>query len=242
MNSDNRERGVSDLFRLVFGGMNEMINRFDESKAFDYENGFYLTTSVNRMGNILAHYELYKKIIDLPGAVVECGVFRGGTLIQLATFRELLETENSRKIIGFDVFGEFPEAKNLADQKFRESWVNETNNEFLTREELAQSFAYKGVGNVELVKGDILETARQYVADHPELKIAFLHIDTDIYEPAKEALDVFYDRVVKGGVVVFDDYGTVGGETLAVDEFFGESVPELRKIRFSHGKPSYLVR
>ena len=55
MNSDNRERGVSDLFRLVFGGMNEMINRFDESKAFDYENGFYLTTSVNRMGNILAH-------------------------------------------------------------------------------------------------------------------------------------------------------------------------------------------
>ena len=47
---------------------------------------------------------------------------------------------------------------------------------------------------------------------------------------------------MKGGVVVFDDYGTVGGETLAVDEFFGESVPELRKIRFSHGKPSYLVR
>ncbi len=55
-----------------------MINRFDETKAFDYENGFYLTSRVSRMGNILAHYELYKKIIDRPGAIVECGVFRGG--------------------------------------------------------------------------------------------------------------------------------------------------------------------
>ena len=219
-----------------------MINRFDESKPFDYENGFYLTTQVERMGNILAHYELYKKIIDLPGAVVECGVFRGGTLIQFATFRELIETESSRKIIGFDVFGEFPEAQNAADQKFRESWVKETNNEFLTKEELAQSLAHKRIGNVELVKGDILETARCYVANHPELKIALLHIDTDIYEPAKEALDVFFDRVVKGGVVVFDDYGTVDGETRAVDEFFGETKPELRKFRFAHGKPSYIVR
>ena len=219
-----------------------MINRFDESKPYDYENGFYLTTSVDRMGNILAHYELSKKIIDLPGSIVECGVFRGGTLIQFASFRELLETENSRKIIGFDVFGEFPEAKNTADRKFRESWVEETNNEFLTEEELAQSLVHKGIGNVELVKGDILETVKRYVDNHPELKIALLHIDTDIYEPAKEALNVFYDRVVKGGVVAFDDYGTVGGETLAVDEFFGEMKPELRKFRFSHGKPSYLIR
>ena len=70
-----------------------MINRFDESKAFDYENGFYLTTSVNRMGNILAHYELYKKIIDLPGAVVECGVFRGGTLILSRTVDKFLTRE-----------------------------------------------------------------------------------------------------------------------------------------------------
>lgn len=140
------------------------------------------------------------------------------------------------------MFGEFPEAKNTADRKFRESWVEETNNEFLTEEELAQSLVHKGIGNVELVKGDILETVKRYVDNHPELKIALLHIDTDIYEPAKEALNVFYDRVVKGGVVAFDDYGTVGGETLAVDEFFGEMKPELRKFRFSHGKPSYLIR
>ena len=42
-----------------------MIAKYDTDKAFDYENGFYLTSKPYRMGNILAHYELYKKIIDL---------------------------------------------------------------------------------------------------------------------------------------------------------------------------------
>ena len=42
-----------------------MIGKYDEKKCFDYENGFYLTTEAYRMGNILAHYELYKKIVQL---------------------------------------------------------------------------------------------------------------------------------------------------------------------------------
>ena len=49
-----------------------MINKFDETKPMDYENGFYLTTAPSRIGNILAHYELYKMITNLPGDVVEC--------------------------------------------------------------------------------------------------------------------------------------------------------------------------
>ena len=55
-----------------------MINKWNEEEAFFYENGFYLTSGVSRIGNILSHYELYKKIINMPGDVVECGVFRGG--------------------------------------------------------------------------------------------------------------------------------------------------------------------
>lgn len=82
--------------------------KFLREKAFDYENGFILTSDVYRLGNIMAHYELYKKIISLPGALVELGVFKGNSLIQFATFRELLENERSRKIIGFDTFGMFP--------------------------------------------------------------------------------------------------------------------------------------
>jgi len=55
-----------------------MINQFDENNSFNYENGFYLTSKPYRLGNMLAHYEIYKMITSLPGSVVELGVFRGG--------------------------------------------------------------------------------------------------------------------------------------------------------------------
>lgn len=85
-----------------------MISKFDENKKWDYENGFLLTSEPYRIGNILAHYELYKKILEIPGDVIELGVFKGSSIIQFSTFRVLLENEMARKIVGFDVFGEFP--------------------------------------------------------------------------------------------------------------------------------------
>ena len=88
--------------------MNQM--KYTVGNAFDYENGFILTSEPYRLGNILAHYELYKKIVHLPGDVVELGVFKGNSLIQFATFRSLLENDKSRKIVGFDAFGEFPQS------------------------------------------------------------------------------------------------------------------------------------
>ena len=56
------------------------------------------------------------------------------------------------------MFDVFPTAHNDADQKFREKWVKETNNEYLTKSELEKSLQYKEIGNVELVQGDILDT------------------------------------------------------------------------------------
>lgn len=218
-----------------------MINVYDENKKMDYENGFYLTSDVSRLGNIISHYELYKMITDIPGDVVEFGVFKGGSLTQFATFRELLENENSRKIIGFDVFGEFPQADNEPDRQFREKWVKETNNNFLSREEIYHSMELKGIGNIELIKGDILETLPVYIAEHPHLKVALMHIDTDIYAPSKIALELLYERVVKNGVIIFDDYG-VAGETEAVDEFFNDKDYIIHKFSFSHRKPSFVIK
>lgn len=218
-----------------------MLNNWNEEKALFYENGFYLTSKKGRMSNILSHYEIYKKIINYPGDVVELGVFRGGSLIQFATYRELLENVNSRKIWGFDVFGPFPKAHNEEDEKFRRAWINETNDEYLTKEELEKVLDYKEISNVELIKGDVVETIPTFLQDNPNLRIALLHVDTDLYEPAKVALNYLYDRVVKGGLILFDDY-TVAGETGAVDNFFKDKNVELKKLTISQHKPSYIIK
>lgn len=218
-----------------------MINKYDETKAMDYENGFYLTSNTSRMGNIIAHYELYKRIINLPGDVIELGVFKGGALIQFATYRELLENEKSRKIIGFDVFGEFPQADNEADEKFRQRWIEDTGNSFLETDEIYQSLSLKKLDNVELVKGNIIETLPKYIEEHPHLIVSLLHIDTDVYRPAKVGLELLYDKVVKNGIIVFDDYG-IAGETEAVNEFLQDKDYVINKYSFSHHKPSYIVK
>lgn len=217
-----------------------MIYKYDEKKSYEYENGFFLTSKPSRIGVIMAHYELYKMIMDLPGDLVECGVFKGASLMQWCAFRELLENENSRKIIGFDMFGEFPKTKNPGDDRFRKEWIEETGNEYMTEKELYDSLKFKNIGNVELIKGDILETIEPYFNKNPYSKIALLHIDTDIYEPAKKILETLYDRVVTGGVIIADDYG-IAGETKAIDDFFGKDL-KIKKFSFSHVRPSFLIK
>lgn len=220
-----------------------MISKYNEEKSFDYENGFYLTSDKYRMGNILAHYELYKKIVGLPGDVIELGVFKGSSLIQFCTFRDLLENENARKIIGFDMFGSFPKTDKVeSDNVFIDKWNSQFEDDFLSQEDLYKSLEHKNIDNVQLVKGNILETLNQYLIDNPHTRISLLHIDTDVYEPSKLGLELLFDRVVKGGVIIFDDYATVEGETLAVEEFFQDKDYVLRKFPFSHTKPSYIIK
>lgn len=220
-----------------------MIGKWDERKKFDYENGFYLTSEPYRLGNIMAHYELYKKIIGVPGDIIELGVFKGGGLIQFSTFRELLENENSRKIIGFDVFGRFPQGERLeSDKQFVSNWNELFQNEFLSKDDIYRSLEIKNIHNVQLVEGDICDTVAKYLKENPQTRISLLHIDVDIYEPAKVGLEKLFERVVRGGVIILDDYACIEGETLAVDEFFTGRDYIINKFPFSHAKPSYIIK
>lgn len=214
---------------------------FDINKSWDYENGFYLTSDLTRIGKILAHYELYKKISDLPGDIVETGVFKGVSFIRWLSFRNLLENENSRKVIGFDIFDEFPSITFEKDKKYKEEFVSSAGKS-LAKDSLANVLGNKGLKNFELVKGDILETIPKYVEENPHLKIALLHIDTDTYEPVEVTLERMWDRVVKGGIVILDDYGVWPGETQAVDDFFKDKNVQIKKLSISHDRPSYIIK
>jgi hypothetical protein len=60
-------------------------------------------------------------------------------------------------------------------------------------------------GNVELIKGLIQDTLPGFLAKHPDKKIAFIHIDTDIYAPAKTVLNLCKNRLVPGSIILFDE-------------------------------------
>lgn len=218
-----------------------IINNFDTDKMFDYENGFYTTANESRFGKLLAQYEIYKKIIGLPGAIVECGLFKGNSFFRFAHFRDIFESIYSRKLIGFDTFGKFPKTNFAEDEKYVNNFINSAGEKSIKIKEIRRVMKYKNIQNYELIKGDIINTVPQYCSDNPHLKIALLHIDTDVYEPAVTILQNMFDRVVKNGIVMLDDYATFPGETKAVDEFIKDRNLLVQKLSISH-IPSYIVK
>lgn len=214
---------------------------YDPANVWDYENGFYLVSDPTRLGKILAHYELYKKIVQVPGHVIELGVFKGASFIRFLTFRNLLETQQSRRVTGFDAFGDFPLPSNEHDKRFARNWQHHAGSG-IPVDELHKALKQKRMENYELVPGDILKTLPEYLASNPQLKVALLHIDTDVFEPARLGLELLWERIVRGGLVIFDDYGTEYGGTLAVDEFLQDRDLQLAKLPLSHATPAFLVK
>lgn len=212
---------------------------YDTEKAFDYENGFYLTGDIRRIGKLLAHYELFKSISHLPGHIVECGVFKGASAVRFTTFIQLLESPFSRKFIGFDAFGKFPESGEPGDDEFARKH-DQGAGHGIPVQELERVLAYKGFSSYELIPGNVKDTLPAYVQTHPELKIALLNLDFDVYDATRIALEHLAPRMVAGGIIMLDDYGTVAGATRAIDEYFGSRGVPIRKLPFAH-IPAYIV-
>ena len=219
-----------------------MIELPDMEQAFLWENYFYLSCDITRISKILAHYELFKMVQDVPGAIVECGVFKGPSLARFAAFRDLFGNSFSKKIIAFDTFGPFPDTDFAPDKEKRERFVKAAGDQSISEDQMMEVLKHKGCDRfVDLVAGDICTTVPQYVKDHPELKVSLLNLDTDIYEPAVVILEHLYPKIETGGVLILDDYGEFPGETKAVDDYFKGKHLEIRKFSFCM-TPCYIVK
>ena len=78
------------------------------------------------------------------------------------------------------------------------------------------------------------------------LKICLLNLDLDLYKPTKIALEHFIPHMVKGGVVIIDEYAleTFGGETKAVDDYFKKmmgSLPSIKKFSWHTNPSGYMI-
>lgn len=219
-----------------------MIKLPDFAKAFEYENNFYLSCDNKRLSKILAHYELFKMAKDLPGAMVECGVFKGASFVRFAGFRDLFGNPFSHKLIGFDIFGAFPETNFDEDKKYRDHFVQNAGEQSISKEQLIEILNKKGIDkNVELIEGDVVKTIPDYLKKNPHLKISLLNLDTDTYEPAVAILEHLWPRIVRGGVLILDDYDTFPGETKAVDDYFKDKNVKILKFPFAM-TPCYIIK
>ncbi len=194
------------------------------------------------MSKLLAQYELFKRVMEVPGAIVECGVFKGSSLARFAMFRELLANPFSKKLIAFDTFDRFPETSFQPDQEARDRFIRNGGAESIGKGQMEQVLRHKGCSrHVDLVAGDICHTVPKYFEGKPGLKISLINLDTDIYEPAVTILETLFPRLSQGGILIVDDYGVFPGETRAVDDYFRDRPEKIRKFPFCM-TPCYIVK
>lgn len=193
-----------------------------------------------QLKRFLALYELFKLVLPVKGSVIDCGVFRGFSLMSWAKLSALLEPENlTRRVYGFDSFAGFTSVSEHDQNVVTPIAVGDLRADSYgeLQELIAEYDRDRFLGHIDkvhLVRGDVTETIPQFVRDHPHLIVSLLFIDLDVYEPTKVALEHFLPRMPRGAVVAFDELDNPQwpGETLAAIEKAGLSRLELRRFEW----------
>ena len=163
----------------------------------------------------------------IPGDVIECGVYNGGTAAILA--RMATRSKMDRTVWLFDSFQGMPQTNEKDGEQARE-YVGKVVGRLDQVRKLLQR-AEANMSRVKIVAGMFQDT-------FPKVdirQIALLNLDCDWYESINLCLEKFYDSVVPGGFVSIYDYGHWPGCREAVDTFFKERSLsyELRHVDYS---------
>jgi len=199
----------------------------------------YTMTSVERL------YALHQAMSTIsrhriPGDIVECGVWRGGSLM-MAAYGLKAAGDTTRRLVACDTFEGHPRPDAELD---RDVWGRDmaaVHDEMAAAkqpwarvdlEEVRANLESTGYPseNIVLVKGMVEET----LPSDAIKDIAVLRLDTDWYASTKHILETLYSRLSYGGVLIVDDYGHMDGARRATDEFVASCPDVLHLIHVDY--------
>lgn len=201
----------------------------------------YSMTTPERVKALVDSVE-YIEAHRITGAVVECGVWRGGSMMAVA--RRLMEVGSTdRDLYLYDTFSGMPDPADV-DRDYRGRQASAV----LARTKRRPGANYWCIASIEDVRANMLSTG--YPAERLHLieglvedtvpgtapgAIALLRLDTDWYSSTLHELECLYPRVAPGGIVIIDDYGHWAGARKAVDQFIARlpAKPLLHRIDYS---------
>lgn len=189
---------------------------------------------------VIYWWKYFEAISDIPGDIVECGIGRGRSLLIISALNYFVNDEGlERTIFAYDSFEGFPEPtkEDMSSRiPHKGEWSGSPSGKYkysadFTRLVLSEAGLPVDESMLKIKKGYFSDS----LVDHPNRPIALLHIDGDLYQSYKDTLHYLYDKVVKGGVIVFDDFQSEideeerwPGSRLAVKEFLGEKFKDLK--------------
>ena len=191
-----------------------LIDIFNNSKIPESEKLQNLGLFLNRqlLTRILTLNELYKKIINVQGYILEFGVKYGQNIALFEVLRGIYEPYNyNRKIYGFDTFEGFPSVSKR-DGNHKVIKVGHNNIPMGSYQELKKILNYHESNNpishvktTNLIKGDVRKTLDKFLKNNPESIFSIIFFDFDFYEPTKYCLNKLKNRLSKNSLLVFDE-------------------------------------
>jgi len=229
----------------------ELLDLFKNTPIPDDEIQFNLGLFLSRqsMARFLWMHEIFLKVLNTPGVVMEFGVRWGQNLALFSLFRAIYEPYNyTRKVVGFDTFEGFAgtsEKDGKADIIQEGAYGVSPGYETYLDKILQYHQKEAPVSHIKkhaLVKGDAGESIEKYLRDNPETIISLAYFNMDIYQPTVRCLRAMKNHLTKGSVIGFDELVCphFPGETTALKDALG--LDNVRLIRQPYNPyPAYLV-
>jgi O-methyltransferase len=218
----------------------KMLPIAENKHNYELDEKFHQLNLYN-IRNVVYWYKYFEMIQNIPGDIVECGVGRGRSLLIICALNYLMEEseENQRVIYAYDSFEGFPtptkEDKSERKPK-RGDWSFSPSGKYKYSKELTKLILE--IGDIPFDKEKIVIKKgyfKEVLKDHPDQPIALLHIDGDLYQSYMDTLNFLFDKVIRGGIIVFDDFFVTDlgedrwpGSRRAVQEFLGKNYSKLR--------------
>lgn len=219
---------------------NEKAKINTSQKIYDSFNDFIFSNDTKVLSKLISKSILIDKTKDIPGDIVECGVFKGSGISAWLKLKRILIPNSMKKVIGFDIFDTKNLIENLSGvdkdrmkELFEDRKFSHDKNYKSILEKIIENTGFNK-DSYELIDGDISITAQQFCQKRPGFKISILYLDMDLEKPTYDALSAFWDRISIGGLVIFDEYAYhQWSESLGADKFFKEKKLQIKVLDFN---------
>ncbi|MEL7037843.1 MAG: TylF/MycF/NovP-related O-methyltransferase [Cyanobacteria bacterium J06592_8] len=211
----------------------------NQRDIYDAFEKFIFSEDTKILAKLVARTLIFEQIINVPGDIIEAGVYRGSGMLTWLKLKKILAPNALKKVIGFDYFDTESLLNSLSGQD-KTSMQGLFEVRGYQHEEGAERFVHDLITNAgfdrnsyDLIKGDISQVAQDFVSQRPGLKISCLYLDLDLQYPTYHALNAFWDRVSMGGMVVFDEYAYhQWSEAQGADQFFEEKNIQIKALHY----------
>lgn len=228
---------MKQLVKTLCNRIGYDIVRYRPPRVHDMDRAFFPILEkchALSMTSMEAKYALYGAVnyvidSDVPGDLVECGVWKGGSCLLMAETM-VGRGKTDRRIYLYDTFAGMPEPEDVdvrasTGAKAHAKWralQRDDHNEwcYSPLDEVKANLAQTDYPQDQFVfvPGKVEETIPGRIPD----KIAILRLDTDWYESTRHELVHLFPRISRGGILIIDDYGAFDGSRRAVDEYLEE--------------------